>query len=186
MTGEHYKRYFEVLELPETASFSEVRNSYLHLRSLYSKESIVTSPIRDEFSEESMQDVMRQIEDAYCQLLAFFDNKRDTTKADERSTALVSLDRIHSEVAMIMSFSGPVLREVREKMNVGLHEIALATNIRIRYLEDIEFERYESLPPEVYLRGFVTDYARFLHLDHKKIVDDYMSRYRSWKTSSER
>jgi len=186
MAGEHVKRYFEVLELPETASFAEVRNSYLHLRSLYSKESIVTSPIRDEFSEESMQEIIRQIEDAYSHLLSFFNDRRDTSEADERSTSAASDERIRSEIAMIMSFSGPVLREVREKMNVGLHEIALTTNIRIRYLEDIELERFDSLPPEVYLRGFVTDYARFLSLDYRKVADDYMSRYRAWKKASER
>ncbi|MGE5892540.1 MAG: helix-turn-helix domain-containing protein [bacterium] len=184
MDEEKYRRYFDILELPPTATFTDVRNAYLHLKDLYSRDSIVTSPILDEFSEESMQNIVQEIEVAYHHLVAYFNDVAQAPAEEVKGSPVVPSSEMRKDVEQIASFSGPVLREIREKLRIGLHEIALATNIRMRYLEDIELEKFEVLPPEVYLRGFVIDYARHLSLDPRKVADDYIARYRAWKRDS--
>lgn len=183
MAKEDYRRYFEILEILPNASLPEVRNAYLHLKELYSKDSIVTSPIVDEFSSDSMNDILSQIEDAYCNLVAYFEGEK-ITEEEKTKTVAPSGDDVRREISKISSFSGPVLKQIREKLRVELYEIALSTNIRMKYLEDIEREKFDAVPPEVYLRGFVADFARHLQLDQKKVVNDYMARYREWKKSA--
>ena len=72
MPIEDYKKYFEALELSPDAQLSEVRNSYLHLKSLYSNDSIVTAAIAYELSEEKRHDILEQVEEAYTKLIDFF------------------------------------------------------------------------------------------------------------------
>ncbi len=181
MPGEDYRRYFEILELQPDASFSEVRNAYLHLKRLYSTESIVIHPIANEFSEESRQEVLQRIEDAYERLSALFqDNGSAYTGSRGQPLGPEEAGDVHEHV----SFSGETLRQIRQGLGIKLHEIAFATKIRLQYLENIESERFGDLPPEVYLRGYIVNYARCLSLDSGRVARDYMKRYRDWKKKS--
>ena len=60
--------------------------------------------------------------------------------------------------------------------------MAVFTKIRKQYFEDIERAKFSSLPSEVYLRGYVMEYAKYLSLDPVKVAEDYLNRYREWKT----
>ncbi len=64
-----------MLELDPDASLAEIKKSYLHLKRLYSTESIVISPIADEFPEEKRRDILHQIEEAYANLLALLEKE---------------------------------------------------------------------------------------------------------------
>ena len=64
--------------------------------------------------------------------------------------------------------------------------MAVFTKIRKQYFEDIEREKFSSLPAEVYLRGYVMEYAKYLSLDPVKVAEDYLNRYREWKTGKAR
>ncbi|MCP4669029.1 MAG: helix-turn-helix domain-containing protein [Deltaproteobacteria bacterium] len=66
-----------------------------------------------------------------------------------------------------------------------MHDVALSTKVQIKHLEDIEDENYDALPPDVYTRGFVISYARYLALDTNAVAADYMNRYHEWKAESE-
>ena len=80
---------------------------------------------------------------------------------------------------------GRTLKKVREKLGIGIHEIAVSTKISYKILVSIELERFEKLPEAGYLRWHVMSYAKALSLDPKKIADDYMKRYRRWKSKQE-
>ncbi|MDP1759019.1 MAG: helix-turn-helix transcriptional regulator, partial [Thermodesulfovibrionales bacterium] len=58
-------------------------------------------------------------------------------------------------------------------------DMAVFTKIRKQYFEDIEREKFSSLPAEVYLRGYIMEYARYLSLDPEKVANDYIGRYRT-------
>ena len=45
------------------------------------------------------------------------------------------------------------------------------------YLKAIEEERFEDLPAPVFIRGFVTEYARFLKIDPHRAVRDFMAKF---------
>lgn len=67
---------------------------------------------------------------------------------------------------------GQKLEEARKRKGVSLREVSESTKIRGDYLSAIESGNLEINLPEVYLRGFVRLYAKFLGLDQDAIVAD--------------
>ncbi len=174
-----FTHHLDILELPPDATFPEIRKAYLQLKTLYSTESIATLPVQDDISEAQKQEILNRIEQAYQALFHLFKNEGGGPEGE--TAAIRAGDRITGITAGIPTFTGPVLQAVREQLGVGLHDIALATKIQYRYLEKIETEAFDALPPEAYVRGMVVNYADFLSLDAKKVADDFMERYRLWK-----
>jgi hypothetical protein len=80
----------------------------------------------------------------------------------------------------VLLASGPLLgadlRRIRESRGIALREVASSTKIGLRFLEYIEEDRLALLPPPVYLRGFLQEYARVLGLDPRRMAEAYMSR----------
>ena len=71
---------------------------------------------------------------------------------------------------------GKYLRRERELRNLSIEEAAKLTKIRGHLLTAIEEDRYEILPPGLYLRGFLMAYARYLGLD----PNDVLLRYKKY------
>jgi hypothetical protein len=72
---------------------------------------------------------------------------------------------------------GTSLREARVRQGVDLLEAERATKIRSKYLRALEDERFELLPAQTYVKGFLRSYAEYLGLDGQLYVDEYNSRY---------
>jgi len=71
---------------------------------------------------------------------------------------------------------GASLEEARRRRGISLGEVEAATHIRPRYLRALEEERFEVLPGDAYVRGFLRTYAEFLGLDAALYLDEYKSR----------
>lgn len=72
--------------------------------------------------------------------------------------------------------AGAELRRIRESRGIALREVAATTKIGLRFLEYIEEDRFALLPPPVYLRGFLQEYARVLGLEPRRMAEAYMGR----------
>ncbi|GBE00214.1 helix-turn-helix domain protein [bacterium BMS3Abin07] len=68
---------------------------------------------------------------------------------------------------------GDVLREKREQKGISLEDIASKTNIRISYLHDLENGNYETIPSEIYVKGYLKLVAESLGLDVSDILALY-------------
>lgn len=68
---------------------------------------------------------------------------------------------------------GSVLKAEREKRGLTVKDIERETSIRAKYLEALERGKYDALPGEVYVKGFIRNYAEFLGLDAEKLVQEY-------------
>ena len=68
---------------------------------------------------------------------------------------------------------GSVLRRERHKQRVSLKEIACLTRLSLGCLRRIEAGRFDELPGEVFVRGFVRSYADCLNLN----IDWMLNRY---------
>ncbi len=68
---------------------------------------------------------------------------------------------------------GSTLRAEREKRGLTIKDVERETSIRAKYLEALEQGRYDALPGEVYVKGFIRNYADFLHLNAGKLVQEY-------------
>ncbi|MGH3105060.1 MAG: helix-turn-helix domain-containing protein [Gaiellaceae bacterium] len=72
---------------------------------------------------------------------------------------------------------GNSLREARLRHGYDLVDAEQTTKIRSKYLRALEDERFELLPAQTYVKGFLRSYAEYLGLDGQLYVDEYNSRY---------
>jgi hypothetical protein len=72
---------------------------------------------------------------------------------------------------------GGSLREARLKRGLTPADVQKAIRIRDRYLQALEEERWELLPGDAYVKGFLRTYADYLGLDGSLYVDEYNARY---------
>lgn len=68
---------------------------------------------------------------------------------------------------------GSTFRTEREKQGLTIKDVERETSIRAKYLEALEEGKYEDLPNEVYVKGFIRNYAKCLNLDAEKLVQEY-------------
>jgi cytoskeletal protein RodZ len=71
------------------------------------------------------------------------------------------------------SFGGNLRRE-RELRGATLAELSNATKIHIRYLQALEEDQFDLLPGGLFGRGFVRAVARYLKLDEKHWVSEFV------------
>lgn len=68
---------------------------------------------------------------------------------------------------------GEKLKKLRSDFRMSLAEISKATRIQVKYLEYLENGQYEKLPADVYVRGFLRSYARYLNIDEQAFIKLY-------------
>jgi DnaJ-class molecular chaperone len=72
--------------------------------------------------------------------------------------------------------SGYYLRSVRRLKGITLEEISENTKIKIRYLQALEDEDYDSLPAGAYRRYILKALADAIDLDPEAVADDFQNR----------
>jgi cytoskeleton protein RodZ len=82
----------------------------------------------------------------------------------------------------IMFELGSSLRDARVRRGIELAQVAAETQIRMRYLQALEDERFELLPGSVYAKGFLRAYADYLGLESQLFVDEYNARFSADET----
>ena len=73
---------------------------------------------------------------------------------------------------------GSYLRQERERRRVALHDISAATKIQMRFLEALEADQHDQLPPLPFAVGFIRAYAQHLGLEPDAIVAEYRAMHR--------
>ncbi|MGH2765865.1 MAG: helix-turn-helix domain-containing protein [Actinomycetota bacterium] len=68
---------------------------------------------------------------------------------------------------------GRALRAARQRRGKTLDDASRETRVRIDYLEALELEEFDALGSDVYVRGFLRSYARYLGLSHEKVIAAY-------------
>lgn len=68
---------------------------------------------------------------------------------------------------------GEKLRKLRSDKRISLGEVSRVTKIRLEYLECLEEGRYQNLPADVYVRGFLKSYGEFLLVNEENLIRLY-------------
>jgi len=76
---------------------------------------------------------------------------------------------------------GGFLRQGRESQRLSLEQVASNLVVSKTYLEALEENNFSELPPEIYVKGIICRYAKFLELDEKKALFLYQKRRRKFK-----
>jgi cytoskeleton protein RodZ len=68
---------------------------------------------------------------------------------------------------------GEMLRQARESQAYSLEEVEAQTRIRVKYLQALENGDFSVLPSATHAKGFLRNYAQFLHLDANAVVAQF-------------
>ena len=72
-----------------------------------------------------------------------------------------------------MASLGEQLRSAREDKNISLEDAAKDVKISKRYLKALEEGDYSDFPAQTYIKGFLTNYAKYLGLDPRAVLGQY-------------
>jgi hypothetical protein len=150
-----------------------------------SKEGEEREELEEEEIAEGLTPTEEELEDEGLKELELDKTMLEESDKFEDIKAAVSPPDPNDLLKQGKSIKGRTLRKAREKLEIGIHEIAVSTGISYKILVNIEKEQYQKLPEPGYLRWLITTYAKALSLDPKKVADDYMSRYRKWQRNQE-
>ncbi|MCA9386057.1 helix-turn-helix domain-containing protein [Candidatus Dojkabacteria bacterium] len=68
---------------------------------------------------------------------------------------------------------GEKLRQKRKELGKSLLDVEVETKIKQKYIKALEEGAYEVFPAEVYIKGFLKNYAKFLELNPELILKLY-------------
>ncbi len=68
---------------------------------------------------------------------------------------------------------GERLNKLRSEKRITLGEVSKSTRIQVKYLEYLESGRFEKLPADVYVKGFLRSYAQYLGMDENYLMRLY-------------
>lgn len=115
------------------------------------------------------------------------DSSLDSASAEMLGGVSDSFRELESDVEEESGdFDGAKLRRARLRRGFELDQIADITKVNIRILRQLEEENFEDLPATVYVRGFLSAYARTIGLDPARVVSSYVPRVETARSSQSR
>jgi transcriptional regulator with XRE-family HTH domain len=70
--------------------------------------------------------------------------------------------------------AGEIFKQRREALGLDLREISNTLRIKYAYLKALEDGDMANLPPEVYVKGYIHEYAKVLNIDPEPVLSSYM------------
>ena len=68
---------------------------------------------------------------------------------------------------------GAILRNAREAAGYSIADVAERMRLSRHHIENLEAERFDLFPVSVFLRGYLTSYARLLGIDAEPLLEAY-------------
>ncbi len=182
---------YEGLGVAPSATEEEIRRAFKRRKDIYAEASIGAHSI---VSPEGRKSELARLDEAHDTLLdpvrrraydlsTFPDDPPPErgARVSQRPPAAVLEQRLLEaellrEIGPDTEFRGEILRKVRESAGIEIEELSRITKISKAYLNAIEDERYEALPAEVYVRGFLVEFARTLGLEPSQVWKTYLLR----------
>jgi len=188
--------HYAVLAVGRSSNDEEIRRAYKRQRELYTAGSLATSSLMD---DQELAAAQARVEEAHDTLLDPVRRRAydlstfpDTDEAPKDSVIprpalaaeqLLLQSELAREIGPDTEFTGNLLRKVRESQGIEIAEISSRTKISKQHLHALEEETYEHLPAIVYVRGFVTELAKYLRLDPAQVQRTYLRRMREKQAS---
>lgn len=181
--------HYETLGVDRGASDEEIRRAYRRTREMFVSENVCLAGL---LTEPEVSAMVARVEEARDVLLdparrrpydlsitppgelpmaTGFDDEPEASPSSQPALPM-------PEITPDTEFDGALLREVRLARGVELEDVSARTKVSVTYLRAIENDDYGALPAQVYARGFVTEYAKYLKLDVEQVTRTWMRRYR--------
>lgn len=183
--------HYTMLGIGRSSNDEEVRRAFKRQREIYATGGLPTSSLLDEKALGTAQGRLEEAHDtlldpvrrrAYDLSTFHVDDTPDVARSVPRPALAAEQLMLQSELAREIGpdteFTGPLLRKVRESQGIEIPEISSRTKISKSHLVALEEEAYGNLPAIVYVRGFVTELAKYLRLDPAQVQRSYLRRMR--------
>lgn len=72
---------------------------------------------------------------------------------------------------------GKLLRAARERKKISLRDVEKQIKVREQFIRALEEDKWYSFTSRIYVTGILTNYARFLELDERKILAFFRREY---------
>jgi len=173
---------YEILGLEPGATREQVDRAYRFSLEMYGEDALATYSLLDPSELEGLRGRIQQahqtLTDAACRRA--HDEAHGSSPPEESDVRVIpfptSSDAGAQEPEMPDVLGGADLRRIREARGLSLRHMADVGKIGTRFLQYIEDDRFGQLPPPVYLRGFLKEYARIVGLDPRAVAEAYMKR----------
>lgn len=157
--------YLDILDISVHASDYDVELAYKNAKSIYCRNNIYLHKI---FTLDEIDELSKLVCEAYEAIR--FKNKCDFLKSNYKKDV-----DFEYKIKCQAQFDGKFLKLIRTYKNITLKALSDFTKIKIEFLEAIENHDFDQLPStDIYLKGFLHQYAKALNLDAKKVVSSYM------------
>jgi flagellar biosynthesis protein FlhG len=186
------QNYYEILEIYPGASEEEVRRAYKQIKNWFGPGAMAVKGI---CTEEELASFQNLAEKAHAVLVDRFERRQYDRKefpegfssyleksSSRRESIAGVVATTHESLSEVkirddQFVDGLFLGKIRKERNVELVDISNRAKVSVSYLKAIEEELFEELPAPVFARGFVKEFARFLKIDPKRAVTDFMAKY---------
>lgn len=204
--------HYALLEIPRTATAAEVARAYRLSQQIYGEGSLALYSV---FESSDAVEIRERLDEAYRvlsdpEIRAAYDenqpvgdpalisrparearNEESRPDVSTRESATPSYDEVVEEYDTFEDdgrgdFDGVRLRRTRLFRGYEIDDIADVTKVSGTHLRNIEDENFVDLPADVYVRGFVTAYARTIGLDPEIVVPSYMARLQESRSGDQR
>jgi curved DNA-binding protein CbpA len=201
--------YYELLEVPRTATALEIDRAYRLSQQTYGEGSLALYSV---FESDDAAAIRERLDEAFRVLSdpegrAAYDGNRPFETPMPAAPSITEESIQHPQTSAPRNeyssdddvdeydafeddgggdFDGLRLRRTRLFRGYEIDDIADVTKVSGAHLRNIEDENFIDLPADVYVRGFVTAYAKTIGLDPKIVVPSYMTRVRESRSGSQR
>ncbi len=190
------QNHYEALEITSDANAEEIERAYRMVRSSYAADSLALYSV---FDEQDATAIRERIDLAYSVL----SDERMRREYDEKLLGNEAPSavpaRVEEEAPAVdgrelppiepfeeiddtdpdAEYDGARLRRARLHRGIEIDQVAAITKINPSYLKFLEEDSYGDLPAAVYVRGFVTAYARAIGLDGPRVAASYIAQMES-------
>jgi flagellar biosynthesis protein FlhG len=191
-TPDHYT----VLGIGRSSNDEEIRRAFKRQREVYATGGLSTASLLDDLElsgaqarvDEAHDTLLDPVRRRAYDLSMFPEDDAPAQSSTVPRPALAAEQlmlqgELAREIGPDTEFTGALLRKVRESQGIELNEISSRTKIQRSHLVALEEETYDDLPAIVYVRGFVTELAKYLRLDPAQVQRTYLRRMREKNVS---
>jgi len=188
--------YYTVLGIGRSSNDEEIRRAFKRQRDVYATGGLATASLLDDLElsgaqarvDEAHDTLLDPVRRRAYDLSMFPEDEAPAQSSTVPRPALAAEQlmlqgELSREIGPDTEFTGALLRKVRESQGIELVEISSRTKISRSHLVALEEEIYDDLPAIVYVRGFVTELAKYLRLDPAQVQRTYLRRMREKNAS---
>ncbi|MHB8482114.1 MAG: helix-turn-helix domain-containing protein [Nitrospiria bacterium] len=182
MTRYQDANYYELLEISRDATPRQIQTAYFLAKKTFRERSLATFSL---FSDEERDAIWLKIEEAHY-ILSDHDRRKSYDIFLARGSDSPNLwepekrePETETSIPIPDSINGSFLKSLREKKRFSLQNLVSHTRIAINYLVAIEEDQFKNFPAEVYLKSYLTEYAKYLKVDPATLTRSYLKNYHS-------